>query len=696
MTLANWGFLAIPHRFFGFHAVDPLFWTPVALVVIALAGVVVSARGRARLIVHVGTGLVGAAATLLAIVGLVGGSADESIIVPLGAPGLPIRLGLDALSRFFLVVVNLGVVPACLFGWGYERAHDRDGRSPSGPTAPFLPLFIAGMNLVLLAADGFTFLVGWEVMSIASWLLVLSEHLEEGTARAARVYVVMAAFSAACLVPAFALLAANAGDLGFAAMRAAPPSGLLAVVVVVLVLLGAGSKAGVVPLHVWLPLAHPAAPAHVSALMSGVMTKVALYGLIRVLFDLAGSPAPWWGGVVTALGAITAVVGVLRAMIEDDVKRLLAFSTVENIGVALMGIGLALIFKAEGSNGICALALTAALLHILNHSLFKSLLFQGAGAIVVATGTRDLGRLGGLIRVMPTTSVLTLYGCAAIAALPPLNGFVGEWLLFQAILNGPTLDSWVMKVEVALVAAAAALAAALAAACFARYFGAAFLGRPRSEPARKAGEVALSMRLGMMIPAALCVVIGLVPMPVLNALGPVVRRLGGGDLFDEGASRGLFHVEPVAALGNAYNGALILLSVLVGAGLTVWSIHRLASARARRSVAWGCGHVEADPAGRFQYSASGLAQPIRRAMGETALGAREIVDMPDPGDNRPATLEVTTRDPAWALLIDPVVRGVEYLADRLNVLQGLSIRRHLTLMFAALVFLLVVTAGVRG
>jgi len=661
---------------------------------VALAGVVVSERDRARLIVHVGTGLIGAAAALLAIVGLADGSVDQAIVVPLGPPGASIRLGLDALSRFFLFVVNLGVVPACIFGWGYERAHERGGHSRSGPTAPLLPLFIAGMNLVPLADDGLTFLIGWEVMSITSWLLVLSEHREEGTLRAARVYMIMAGFGAACLVPAFGLLAANAGDLGFAAIRAAPPSPLVAGVVAVLVLLGAGSKAGVVPLHVWLPLAHPAAPAHVSALMSGVMTKVALYGLIRVLFDLAGPPAPWWGGVVTGLGALTAVVGVLRTMIEDDVKRLLAYSTVENIGVAMMGLGLALIFRAEGESRICALALTAALLHILNHSLFKSLLFQGTGAIVIATGTRDLSRLGGLARVMPTTSVLTLFGCAAVAALPPLNGFVGEWLLFQAVLNGPTLDSWVMKVEVAVVAAAAALAAALAAACFVRYFGAAFLGRARSYRAREAREVGRSMLLGMMIPAALCVVIGVLPMPFLRALGPVVWRLGGTDLFRGEAGGAWFHVEPAAALGNAYNGALILAAVVVGAGLTVWAIHRFASDRARRSVAWGCGHVEADPDGRFQYSASGLGQPIRRAMGTTALGAREIVDMPDPGDNRPATLEVATRDPAWTLLIDPVVRAVEFLADRVNFLQGLSIRRHLTLMFGALVLLLVVAAGV--
>lgn len=686
--------LCAPLIVIGLCAVDPLFWTPIALVVVALAGVVVSERDQARLIAHGGTGLVCLIATVSVVVGLAGGSADESIVVPLGAPGLSVHLGLDALSRFFLFVVDLGVVPACLFGRGYERAHERGGETPSGPTAPFLPLFVAGMNLVVLADDGLTFLVGWEVMSITSWLLVLSEHREEGTIRAARVYMVMAAFGAACLIPAFALLAASAGDLAFAATRAAPPSTLVAGVVVVLVLLGAGSKAGAVPLHIWLPLAHPAAPAHVSALMSGVMTKVALYGLIRVFFDLAGSPAPWWGGVVTAVGAVTAVVGVLRAMTQDDVKRLLAYSTVENIGVILMGLGLALIFKAEGSSRVCALALSAALLHVLNHSLFKSLLFQGSGAIVVATGTRDLSRLGGLARVMPTTSVLTLFGCAAIAALPPFNGFVGEWLLFQAILNGPTLNSWVLKVEIALVAAAAALAAALAAACFVRCFGAAFLGRARSDRAREAREVGLSMRLGMMIPAVLCVVIGLVPMPVLRALDSVVWRLGGSDLFRDAALGAWFHVEPAAALGNSYNGALILAAVLIGAGLTMWVIHRFASNRTRRSVAWGCGHVEADPEGRFQHSASGLGQPIRRAMGATVLGAREVVDMPDPGDNRPATLAVTTRDPAWELLITPIVRAVEILTLRLNVLQGLSIRRHLTLMFAALVLLLVVSAGV--
>src|SRR5450759_449135 len=326
-------------------------------------------------------------------------------------------------------------------------------------------------------------------MSLTSWALVMAHHRQPGNTRAGYIYLLMASLGTLSLLLSFGLLAGPDGGYAFEAIRNARPSPNTAAAVLALSLLGAGSKAGLVPLHVWLPLAHPAAPSHVSALMSGVMTKVAIYGFIRVVFDLLGPPT-WPASVlVLFLGGITAVMGILYAMMEKDIKRLLAYSTIENIGIIFASLGLALAFQANGMKLAAALAFTAALLHVLNHSFFKSLLFFGAGAVLSSTGERDMDKLGGLIHRMPYTSFAVLVGCVAISALPPFNGFVSEWLIFQAVLQSPELPQWALKIMVPAVGALLALAAALAAACFVKAFGVNFLGRPRSVAAENAEEV---------------------------------------------------------------------------------------------------------------------------------------------------------------------------------------------------------------
>ncbi|AWK89303.1 hydrogenase 4 subunit B (plasmid) [Azospirillum thermophilum] len=664
------------------------------LILVALAAVGVAAR-RAPWIsaaVYGGTGVVCGAAVLAAVLALAGRAPPQELLLPMGVPWIGLHLRLDALSAFFLLVVNFGGVTASLFGWGYERAHHGGHDAPPGPVLPLFPLFLAGMNLVLVAGDAFGFLVGWEAMSLASWLLVLSTHREPETPRAARLYLIMASFGAACLLLAFGLLAGPTGDYSFAAIRAHVPDDAEVALVVLLVLLGAGSKAGLVPLHVWLPLAHPAAPSHVSALMSGVMTKVAIYAMVRILFDLLGEPAWWWGGVMMAAGAVTAVMGVLYALMQDDVKRLLACSTIENIGAVVIALGLALVFKASHTPVIAALALSAGLLHVVNHSLFKTLLFYVAGAVLTATGTRDLNRLGGLIHRMPETAVLALVGASAISALPPLNGFVGEWLLFQAILNAPALPEWSLKIAIAVVGAAVALATALAAACFVRFYGTAFLGRPRSAEAGGAGEVGPAMRAGMAVPAVLCILLGVLPTPLLRLFEPAVRLMVEAGPFDDRAYQPWLWLSPTSAIGNSYNGLIMLVVIGLLSVLLVAAIHRRASDKLRRSIAWGCGFETPDPEGVAQYGASSFAQPIRRAFGGTVFHARDRVDMPEPGDLRPARLSVSWTDPAWALVFTPIGRTVDWLTQRVNGLQYMTIRRYLTLMFAALVLVLIVVA----
>ena len=411
-------------------------------------------------------------------------SAADAVVLPLGLPWIGAHFRIDALSAFFLVVVNLGGAGASLFALGYGRHEHAPER-----VLPFFSVFLAAMNLVVLADDAFAFLFSWEFMSLTSWALVMAHHEDAENRQAGFVYIVMASAGTLALLLAFGLLAGATGDYAFSAMRAASLAPLAAALVMVLALAGAGSKAGIVPLHVWLPLAHPAAPSHVSALMSGVMTKVAVYAFIRIAFDLVGPLPWWWATIVVVLGGVTAVAGVLYALMQHDLKRLLAYHTVENIGIIFIGLGLALGFRTNGMQAAAALAMTAALFHVFNHSLFKSLLFFGSGAVLNATGTRDMERLGGLIHRMPVTAFAFLAGSAAISALPPLNGFVSEWLTFQAILLSPDLPQWDLKIMVPAAGALLALSAALAAACFVKAYGVSFLGRPRSEEAADAKEV---------------------------------------------------------------------------------------------------------------------------------------------------------------------------------------------------------------
>ena len=405
--------------------------------------------------------------------GLLAGAAPSDITLPLGLPWIGAHVRADSLASFFLVVTGLGGAVTSLYALGYGRHETAPHR-----VLPIYPAFLAAMNLVVLADDAFTFLLCWEFMSLTSWALVMAHHREPGNARAGFIYLMMASFGTLALLLAFGLLAGPQGSYEFAAIRAAEHPA--AALVLALALAGAGSKAGLVPLHVWLPLAHPAAPSHVSALMSGVMTKVAVYGFIRIVFDLLGAPGWWSGMVVLAFAAATALLGVLHALMQHDLKRLLAYHTVENIGIIFIGLGLALAFRADGMPGAAALALAAALFHVFNHSLFKSLLFFGAGAVLTGTGERDMERLGGLIHRMPLASLAFLVGCVAISALPPLNGFVSEWLTFQAILLSPAVPQWGLKILIPAVGAVLALSAALAAACFVKAFGVRLSSRPQT------------------------------------------------------------------------------------------------------------------------------------------------------------------------------------------------------------------------
>jgi formate hydrogenlyase subunit 3/multisubunit Na+/H+ antiporter MnhD subunit len=655
-----------------------------ALLAVAVFAVALGGKAIATSVVY---GLCAVAALIslsVACEHLLGAAAPQSATLPLGIPWLGAHFRLDALSAFFLAVVDLGAVAASIFALGYGRHEEAPRR-----VLPFYPAFLAGMSLVVLADDAFTFLVSWEFMSLTSWALVVSHHRVRENVRAGYIYLVMASFGTLALLLAFGVLAGPDGHYTFAQIRVAHPTAGLAALVLILALIGAGSKAGLVPLHVWLPLAHPAAPSHVSALMSGVMTKVAVYGFVRIAFDLAGEPAWWWSMVVLALGGVTAVMGVLYALMQHDLKRLLAYHTVENIGIIFIGLGLALAFKTYGMATASALALTAGLLHVFNHSVFKSLLFFGSGAVLTTTGERDMEHLGGLIRRMPQTAFVFLVGCAAISALPPLNGFVSEWLTFQAILLSPQLPSWGLKLLIPTVGALLALSAALAAACFVKAFGITFLGRARTAAARGAAETDALSRAAMFFLAALCLVAGVVPGLFIDGLSPLTDALVGARMPSQAGTQWLA-IVPIAASRSSYDGLLVFLFMVLSGTLAASAIHRLASDRLRRAPAWDCGYPDASPA--TQYTAASFAQPIRRVFGTVVFRARERVEMPAPGAMQPARFVVDLRDLVWDTLYAPIAATVLFAADRLNRLQFLTIRQFLSLVFAALVILLLVLA----
>ncbi len=477
----------------------------------------------ARRVGHGFAALGAAGAFALGVAGLLGGTLHVNIpaLLPVGG----VALGVDRLSAFFVLVIAVGALPTALYALGYTREYE--GHHSLAALGVAFNLFLAAMVLVALARNVLTFLALWEAMSLVSYFLVMTENEHDETRRVGWVYLVMTHAGFAALLAGFLLMTRATGTMDFAGWpaRAGLMDETTRHAVFILLALGFGSKAGVIPLHVWLPRAHPAAPSHVSALMSGVMIKLGVYGLIRVAFDWLGAGPAWWGSAVLIVAALSAVLGVLYALVEHDLKRLLAYHSVENIGIILLGVGAGMLFQTYRLDGLAALALAAALYHTLNHSVFKSLLFMGAGAILQATHTRNMEEMGGLIKRMPQTALFFLVGSIAIAALPPFNGFISEWLTFQALLLSVQIPSHAVNLIFALAVAALALTSGLAAACFVKAFGIPFLALPRSGPAENAQEAGGAMRAAMAVLALLCLALGIAPTIVLPALNATTFEL---------------------------------------------------------------------------------------------------------------------------------------------------------------------------
>jgi hydrogenase-4 component B len=657
-----------------------------ALFVLGLLGAV--APKAASAMIMAATIAASVAGGIAAFVALATDNSAKTLVLPLGLPGVPMLLTLDALSCVFLVLLFVSATACSIYAMDPHEAEDTRA-------LPFFPVFIGAMALVLLAGDGFTLVFGFEAMSLASWATVLARHEEPASRDAALLYIGIAAFGAACLIPALVLLSPASPGLSFAAMRAGiPPDGWRATLVLVLVLLGAGSKAGLAPLHVWLPLAHPAAPSHLSALMSGAMTKVALYVVIRLLFDLAGPAQPmWWGAPLIVMGLASAVLGALRANIEDDIKAVLAASTIENVGLIAVGIGVALIARAADQPILAALAMGGALLHAINHGVFKTLLFLCAGSAQHGGGSRAMERLGGLIHRMPYTTACVLAGCLGLAALPPGSGFASEWMMFQAVLGAPRIGGLALQMLLVATAGLMAMAAALAAAAAVRLIGVVFLGRPRTPRAAAADEAEGPVLVSLIGLAGLSLALGLLPGPVIRWLGPALRLTVGTAMTEQ---TGIGTIRPASGVAGYAAPAI---AVLIGLALAValLALRRWAVAGHRQGPAWANGFAAApawlpfgDPL--TQYGAASFAQPVRRALGASLLAAREQVDMPAPGDTRPASLNVSLHDPAMFYLFTPIARLRGRLAALVDFMQFLTIRRTLSVMFVALILFLTIIA----
>lgn len=531
--------------------------------------------------------------TIPTIRALLGGSVDSLSLawsVPYGA----FAVGLDALSAVFLVAVFALSALSAVYGAAYVR----ESGYPPGRTWFFFNLFVAAMVLVLLARNAILFLMAWESMTLASFFLVTTDDADEAVQEAGWTYLVATHLGTAVLLVLFVLLGRESGSLDFSGFAARPGTADL---LFVLAVIGFGTKAGFLPLHVWLPEAHPAAPSHVSALMSGVMIKIGIYGLLRVLTVL-GSPAVWWGWLLCAIGLTSAVVGVVFALAQHDLKRLLAYHSVENVGIIALGLGVGLLGLCDDRPSIAVAGFTGALLHVINHAGFKGLLFLAAGAVAHATGTRDINRLGGLIKAMPWTGLAFVTGAAAISGLPPLNGFISEWLIYTGSIEA-LLESGGASVAPHLaVVVGLALVGGLAAACFAKAFGIAFLGEARSPGAGRAHEAPAAMYIPMLLLAVACALIGVLAPVVVGALQPAVAQLTRFPAETASANlvattRGLAGLVRLAL-------ALIVLAVLAVSARR----YLLGRGRVGVGVTWDCGY--AAPAARMQYTASSFAQPL--------------------------------------------------------------------------------------
>jgi hydrogenase-4 component B len=650
------------------------------------------ARARVQnLLAHGLAGLASSAGVALGIAGLLAAE-PFTMSLPSTLPLLTFSLRLDPLASFFVLTISSVSLAASIYALGYVT--EFYGRTSISLLGSLFNGFLLSMTLVVLADNGFFFLIVWELMSLFSYFLVVTEHEKTDVRYAGLFYLIMTHVGTAFIMLTFLIFFQAGGSFSFEAFRHPEqplPEGMRTLAFL-LALIGFGTKAGIVPLHVWLPYAHPAAPSHISALMSGVMIKTAIYGLIRVYFDFFGGHFPWWWGfVVLMIGAVSALLGVMYALMEHDLKSLLAYHSVENIGIILLGIGAGMIFQTYGLAEFAALGLLAGLYHTINHAVFKALLFFGAGSLLYATHTRNMEEYGGLLRRMPWTGAFFLIGAVSIAALPPTNGFVSEWLVFQSLFLSFHLPSIFLKLILPLAAAMLALTGVLALACFAKAFGISFLALPRSAHARHAAEVPVSMRAGMALLALASIVLGLAPMVVVPLLDRVVTLFTNVSIKSKVLALDGWALAPVNTDFSSLSPPVLALLLVV---LSLLALALVAACgglvRTRHYKTWGCG-INLTP--RMEYTATGFVQPIKRVFSTiyqpTVKLETEFLEESRYFAKR-RRFEFHIEPLFQKYLYDPVVAGFTAIAEQLRMIQAGSLHLYLAYIFITLIVLLLV------
>jgi formate hydrogenlyase subunit 3/multisubunit Na+/H+ antiporter MnhD subunit len=617
----------------------------------------------------------------------------NQMVLPLGLPALPFHLRIDPLAGFFITVISLLSLYVSIYSIGYVKGYL--GRRPVTSLVMFYSLFLAGMLMVVLADDALFFLIAWEVMAAASYFLVIFEDEKVENRRAAFIYLLIAHVGAIAILLSFGIMAGLAtgfetfNGYTFDAMRQAQFPVVWATAAFLLAFFGFSAKAGVVPLHVWLPEAHPAAPSNVSALMSGVMLKTAIYGIIRVSFDLIKVFPWWWGAIVLIFGLISAVMGVLYALMQHDLKRLLAYHSVENIGIILIGVGLSMIFTSFDMPLMAALALIAGLYHTMNHAMFKGLLFMGAGAVLHAAKERNMEEMGGLIHRMPWTAALFLIGCISISALPPFNGFVSEWLTFQAFLLSPALPIPMLRLLIPLGAALLALTGALAAACFVKAFGVTFLGHWRGSRNPRINEAGWAMRSGMILSAATCLLLGILPTFFIGWMNAIPDYLIGKSIRTPTGSYGWVWLAPVAHERASYSGITVFLGILFVVSVTYLVLHIKRDAIKRVPI-WDCGFRKINQ--RMQYNATSFSMPIRRIFGYLFNVKERVKLTPMQSEHnafpRRLTYSLIVRDRFWGWIYKPIVQISFWISRMAGKLQQGRIQIYLIYSFVTILLLL--------
>lgn len=606
-------------------------------------------------------------------------------------PLLDFSFNVDKLSAFFIFVISLISLLASIYGIGYVKHFY--GKYNIGTLGFFYNLFIAGMIMVASAGNAIFFLVVWELMSLASYFLVVYENKEKSNIKAGLLYFIMTHIGTAFIILAFLLIYGSIGSFDFSVIKnsigAVSPA--LRNIIFILTLIGFGTKAGIIPFHIWLPSAHPAAPTHVSALMSGVMIKTGIYMLIRIYIDIMPASDIWWGVVVLIIGAISSLLGVLYALTEHDIKRLLAYHSIENIGIILLGLGSSLIFFSVGMKSLAILGLVAALFHTLNHAVFKALLFFGAGSVISKTHTRNIEEYGGLIRYMPQTALFFLVGSMAISALPPFNGFFSEWMTFQSLFDG--IKYFDSSVQLAFILGAGSLAftGGLAAACFVKAFGSIFLARPRSEEAKHATESAFSLKFGMGALAILCLVVGIFAGPVSAILSRVAGSL---DVFHPSeaafsASAGLVVMKDGFAAVSMPAVFACLAAVVAIVFIMIYALTKERKTKIGRT--WDCG---TDLDSRMEITATGFSRSIVTIFQGILKPSKQAQIEYRDADMRyfpkGSVVRLEIKDVYQTYFYRPITEWAGKISEYAKIIQSGNVNVYLLYMFLILIILLLI------